>query len=112
MKSIKLNKIDVADIEVLQVELNYFAGCQSLMLDATKKDYFDKILLVDISQKLFYSFRNKIERTSRHGANLILTASESCILLMCCNLTRNRSDHQKHVVSKIGALLHEQLINI
>lgn len=115
MNGIVLRKLEIPEIEVLQTELFNFLSYKNASLPHLNKrenEFFDTLLMIDISQKMYYSFRGKIEKTKALEANINLSCSEAVILLSCCNFSKTvRNDFQKFVMHKVSTLLHQQLIN-
>jgi hypothetical protein len=116
MRKVTLSKLEIVEIEVLQDQLNNFLSYKNSCIggmDKNSNGYYDTLLLVDILHRLFFSFRGKIEKSTKNVASLILTVSEAVIILQVCNTSLTiRSDYEKHVMSKTSNLIHEQLINI
>ncbi|HLF51882.1 hypothetical protein [Flavobacterium sp.] len=116
MRNIALKKIEIVEIQVLQNELLNFLTYQSYevqMIDKTDNKFLDCVLITDILQKLYYSFRSKIEKTSKAYATINLSPSEAVILILCCNSTNTiRGDFEKFVLQKTSDLIHWHLMSI
>lgn len=115
MTKIALKKLEIAEIQVLQSELVNYMTYKNASLITYKGTnvFFDAVLLIDISQKMVYNFRSKIERTSKSVANLNLEPAEAVVLLQCCcNAATMRTGFEQHVMQKFAALLHKELINL
>lgn len=111
---INLKKIKITDIEIMQSELLKFirdkvdniANCNDY------EKYCNNIIIIDTLQNMFFIFRTKIE-SNKVVSNIILTPTQSVILLFCCQWEREqRTKEQKFVMQTISDLLHEKLINI
>jgi len=116
MTTVKLKKIEIAEIEVLQGELLNFLTLKNArlgFLQKTENEYFDTLLTVDILQKLYYNFRGKIEKVSKTLGSLTLTVSESVMLMQVCSESATlQSDYCRHVLQKFLNLLFNELINL
>lgn len=108
-----LNKLEIVEIQILQLQLQNFISFKNASLDKSSDDYFDSILIIDIASDLYYNFRGKIEKTNKTMANLNLKHSEAVVLLLCCNNTKTlRNDYDNFVVQKTSTLIHQQLFNL
>lgn len=115
MKAITLSKIELSEIEVLQQEVEFFSRWKSNGLQVNKNPvtYFNNLLLVDVSQRLFYNFRSKVEKLTRTTVTLKLSVSEAVVLLECCLFTDSiRTEFETYTMQKISRLLHQELVNI
>ena len=113
MKTIKLKKIEIIEIEILQKELfNFltFKNSQFIHKSIHDNSYFDTILLIDIAQKMYYNFRGKIEKINTSFSSLHLTCSEAIVLLQCCNDKSQFTDEPtKFVLEKFQSLIFKEL---
>lgn len=116
MRTVKLSKIEIVEIKVLQSELQNYLSYKDASLSSNVRNveaYFETLLVIDILQKLYYNFRGKIEKTTNNHASLNLSVSEAVMLLQCCNSRLTIQDnYDRFVMQKISALLHKELINI
>ena len=115
MRKISLKKLEISEIRILQDELiNFITYKNAVLLPLKNTDgYFDAVLLIDIAQKIAFSFRGKIERTTKTTANLNLEPAEACVLLQCCcNYQTLRTGFEEFVMKKYAGLLHKELINL
>ena len=116
MKTVKLTKIEIVEIEVLQSQLQNYLTYKNATLPASSLNtvaYFETLLVIDLLQKLYYNFRSKIERTAKTHSSLNFSISEAVILLQCCNsVLTMQNDYEKFVQHKISGLLHKELINL
>ena len=111
---IALKKIKIADIEIIQSELLKFIRDKvdniSNCNDCQK--YCNDIIVIDTLQSMFFIFRTKIE-SKKLVSNIILTPTQSVILLFCCQWQREkRTELQRFVMQTTSDLLHEKLVNI
>lgn len=113
MKTIKLKKIEITEIGILQKELFNFLSYKNASFihkNIHENSYFDSILLIDIAQKMYYSFRSKIEKINTSFSSLNLSCSEAIVLLQCCNDKSQFTDEQtKFVLEKFQSLLYKEL---
>jgi len=111
---ITLKKIKLVDIEIIQSELLKFIRHKVDNIAHCKdyEKYCNDIVVIDVLQSMFYTFRTKIEN-SKKVSNIAFTPSQAVILLFCCQWKRNdRTEEQQFTMQTISDLLHEKLINI
>lgn len=111
---ITLKKIRIADLEIIQSELLKFIRYKVDNISNCNdyEKYCNDIIVIDILQSMFYTFRTKIENPKK-VSNIAFTPSQAVILLFCCQWQRNdRTEEQKFTIQTISDLLHEKLINI
>lgn len=109
-----LKKIKIAHIEIIQSEVLKFIRNKVDNISHCKdyESYCNDIIIIDTLQSMFYVFRKKIE-SKKLVSNIILTPTQSVILLFCCQWERDeRSEEQKIVMQTTSDVLHEKLINI
>ena len=115
MRSIKINKVEIVEIEVLQSELLNFITQKNatLLREKHSNDVFDLILVIDVAQKLFVAFRSKIERANKAIANITFAPNEAVVLLKVCNdRSTARSQYESFVMHKFMTLIHQEVINL
>lgn len=114
MKTITINKLDISEVEAMRDHLNDYITYKNASLD--RKDfgkYANNLLLIDVAQKMYYSFRGKVEKASKNLVNFKLSISESVILLDCCvNCLAYKNDFEKFTIEKIKNILHKEIINL
>ncbi|MFZ4680046.1 MAG: hypothetical protein ACOYLP_07755 [Flavobacterium sp.] len=111
---IVLKKIKIADIEVLQSEVLKFIRNKVDNISHCKdyECYCNDIIIIDTLQSMFYVFRKKIE-SKKQVYNIILTPTQSVILLFCCQWDRDqRTQERGFVMQTISDIIHEKLVNI
>ena len=114
MKKIKLNNIEIAELQALYRELVEFVTYNNSILANYKHNdsYFSKVLLIEIAQSLCYFFRQKCEGSKTH-ASITLRLSEACVLLqVVTNSSKYRSEFEGFVARKFTDLLHKELTNL
>ncbi|WP_291149719.1 hypothetical protein [Flavobacterium sp. UBA7680] len=111
---ITLKKIKIADIEIIQSELLKFIRNKVDNIHNCKdyEKYCNDIIVIDVLQSMFFIFRSKIE-SKKETSNIILTPTQSVILLYCCQWEREeRTQEQRIVMQIISDIIHERLVNI
>jgi hypothetical protein len=111
---INLKKIKMANIEIIQSELLKFIRNKVDNISHCKdyEKYCNDIIVIDTLQSMFFIFRTKIE-SKKAVSNILLTPTQSVILLFCCQWQREeRAQEQKMVMQMISDSLHEKLVNI
>lgn len=111
---ITLKKIKIADIEIIQSELLKFIRdkVDNISNCNDYEKYCNDIIIIDTLQSMFFIFRTKIE-SKKLVSNIILTPTQSVILLFCCQWKREqRTEEQKFTMQTTSDLIHEKLINI
>lgn len=116
MKTVTLSKLEIVEIEALQRQLDNFITYKNASIRYMNRNdnkFYDAILMIDILQKLFYSFRSKIEKTTKTTASLTLSVSEAVMILQVCNSALTmQDDYERFVMQKSSGLIHQQLMNI
>ena len=115
MRKIKITKIEVVELEVLQGQLvNFITYKNSILLGLKNTDqYFSSVLLIDISRNLALAFRRLIENNNTGLATLNLSASEACVLMQCTsNNSKYTSHFENYVMQKFTGILHKELTNL
>ncbi|MBP4139185.1 hypothetical protein [Flavobacterium geliluteum] len=111
---ITLKKIKIVDIEIIQSELLKFIRekVDNISNCNDYQKYCNDIIVIDTLQSMFFIFRTKIE-SKKLVTNIILTPTQSVILLFCCQWEREqRTESQRFVMQTTSDLLHEKLVNI
>lgn len=111
---ITLRKIKKIDIEIIQSELLKFIRNKVDNINHCKdyEKYCNDIIVIDTLQSMFFIFRSKIE-SKKVTSNIILTPTQSVILLYCCQWERKeRTQDQEIVMQTISDIIHERLVNI
>lgn len=114
---IKLQKIEVTEIESLQNLLHNFISLTSHRIRVYvigSEEYLNELLLLEISKKMFYTFRNKVEKgCNKNTRNITLSISEAVILFKCCtDAMFHFTPYEKYIQEKYKNELHKQLVNI
>ena len=114
---IKLQKIEVTEIESLQKLLCNFIALTSYRIGIYvrgSEEYLNDLLLLEISQKMFYTFRSKVEKgCNKNTRNITLSVSEAVILFKCCTDSMNNfTPYETYIQEKYKNELHKQLVNI
>lgn len=87
---IKIEKVSVNAIQMLQLELEHFV---TFLSDKhLKTDFLNAIIALDISLSLYYVLQKKID-TARPRATLTLSISQSAIITKCANYNRAERDN-------------------
>lgn len=114
MKTISLVKLDIVEFEVLREKLNDYVDYKNNAYrshDFAK--YVNNLLLIDIAQKMFYGFGEKIEKTTKGKGKMKLSISEAIILLDCCTTFGiYRNEFEKFTMEKIKNIIHQEIINL
>lgn len=119
MQKIKLEKIELAEINCLKNELNIFYTFKENMLTHIRDNelLFNEMLIVDVARDLYFQFGNKLVNNFRnHGkgiANITLSVKDAVILLACCSFNNSlRNEFENYVTGKFIRLLDQKLKNI
>jgi|GEM_PF-2863309 len=115
MRKISIKRIEIQEIDVLQTELlNYITMKSATMIPTKNTDlYFQNLLLMEIAQEMYYSFRGKVERANKSIATLNCSVKEAVVLLQVCNdRSTIRDGFEKFVMQKFIGLIHKELINL
>jgi hypothetical protein len=111
---IVLKKIKKENIVIIQTELLKFIRhkVDNISNCNDYEKYCNDIIVIDVLQSMFYTFRTKIENPKK-VSSIAFTPSQAVILLFCCQWKSNdRTEEQKFTMQTISDLLHEKLINI
>ncbi|CAM3967917.1 hypothetical protein FLCU109888_11465 [Flavobacterium cucumis] len=118
MSSISIKKIEIAEVETLQLLLENFVSLTNYRIGMYQKcsdEHISNLLILEVSRKLYFSLRNKIERTSKNK-NLVsinLSITDAIVLLKCCtDKLNNCNDYEKYVQNKFKDLIFKEIINI
>jgi len=109
-----LKKIKKENIVIIQSELLKFIRhkVDNISNCNDYEKYCNDIIVIDVLQSMFYTFRTKIE-SQKGFLNIALSPSQAVILLFCCQWKReDRTEEQKFIMQTISDALHEKLINI
>lgn len=115
MKEVKLNKVTEQELSVLQSELHRYNTVISTNFKQPEfaGQFFDLIMLIDITFRLWYSFHLKITKGSpAKGFSISLKPFEAVALLKCCmNRVENdaRDTFTYHVKEKYKRIIDQQL---
>jgi hypothetical protein len=73
MIKISLKNIELSELAVIQEELQNFISYKNQQIFFLKNSpaYFEQIMLLDIGQRMYYSFRAKIENCTKTTASLL-----------------------------------------
>ena len=111
---IVLKKIKKENLVIIQSELLKFIRhkVDNISHCNDYEKYCNDIIVIDVLQSMFYTFRTKIENP-KNLSNISLSPSQAVILLFCCQWKReDRTDEQEFAMQTISDVLHERLINI
>ena len=111
---IVLKKIKRENIVIIQSELLKFIRhkVDNISNCNDYEKYCNDIIIIDTLQSMFFIFRTKIE-SKKIVSNIILTPTQSVILLFCCQWNReDRTEEQSFAMQTISDVLHERLVNI
>ncbi len=114
MRKIKLEKIDIKELEAMSEEISLFIVNQSAGLLATKNtdQYFGKLMMMDTAQAAFQKFWKTIMNASRHFATMTISVSEAIVLIQCCIDAIPKGEFHRYVIEKFKGLLHQQIVNL
>jgi len=121
MERIKLQKVEISELNILKNELNIFYQYKENALKLISKTEIDKILTemfqIDTARTLYFNFGTKIVSSFKNKGkgivNVTLTVSEAVILIYVCNSEHSIvNDFEKYVKQKYLSLLYQELINI
>lgn len=110
MKKFTLHHLCKEEITVLQDTLFSYQNSQEMRMK-TAQNFYDSILLMDISFTLWLTFRSRLEKEQpKKGHRLTIRASEAVVLLKVCNSDINNDNiYCKNVKLKIASSLDQQL---
>lgn len=107
--TISVKKIRHKELEALQEELKAFIIHLNFQL---KTDFLNAMISIDISGKLFYKFRNKLEY-QKEFYTISFSMSEAATILKCCNYDNpDRSVYTRNVLTKFNLDLDQKLKSI
>ncbi|HMI08113.1 MAG TPA: hypothetical protein VK528_11240 [Flavobacterium sp.] len=114
MRKITIKKVKLKECEILQKELNTFIVNKSSGLLAVRhtNQWYTDLLLMDIAQKIYYSFRSRIENATQFST-LSFAANEAITLIqVILSANHHRESEESFVLDKFKNILHESLINL
>ena len=111
---IKLISIEQSEMNVLLDLTHKYVVITNETIRTNQDNYFDGLIKLDLSNSIFKTLKDKIEKTKKHKpANISLSISQSVILLdICQNNDTAKNEFDKYVATKIINQLHCQLINL
>ena len=110
MKTIKITKVTNEEVQTLQNELHHFQNTLTSTLK-NQQAFIDAIIYIDLSLRLWFNFRNKIEKEEpKNGYTITLKTSEAAILLKTCLWQNpNNGTFERNVKTKYSSYLDQQL---
>lgn len=116
MKMIKLLKVEKKESEVLKNAVFQFLSNRNTNLrELASKDqneFLNRVLLIDIAQRLFYFFRGKTE-SLKNESTLSFSASEAIVVMQVCDeFAFFFDEYHSHTLRKTKEIMFEQLINL
>lgn len=112
MKNIRITKLEIPEIQVMQEELFRFIARENANLKYSNPDFYSRLLLLDIAHRLHKYFRTRIEQDAKV---LILncSVSEAILLLQVCNdADAQQTAYTAHTLRKFSSILEENMINL
>ena len=113
MKQVKLSKVTLDEIKVLQAELSEFAEWQKMGLHFwSNEDFFNAIATVDTSLRMYYLLRTKIE-SGRNNFTMSFKIADAVAILKCCHWQRSeRTIYEENIAMKYKNIIDQQLKSI
>lgn len=112
MKTIKLTKVELSEIEALQNIVTETLVIKNRKLKSSD-NYFGDIILIEILQGLFYNFRGKIENKKGIYCSFSVSPAQAVSILFACTERKNNSnDFENFVAMNYKNIFHEHLINL
>ena len=117
MKMIKLKKFDVKEINVLKNATFYFLSKKNTNLRQLStnnpNEFLNRLLLIDISQRLFYFFRGKTE-SLKTEFSLSFSISEAIVMMQICDEfgTYLSDEFYQHTLRQAKELIFNEIINL
>lgn len=115
MKTIKISNVTHAELSELQLQTQlYQAAVQTNFTRSEKFDLLDSIIALDISLKLWYAMRTRLEKPEpKKGFTIQFKPAESAVLFKICRAEfDNTPDYRLNVIRKYRAEIDRQLKSI
>lgn len=111
---IKLISIELSEMNVLLDLTHKYMTITNETIRTNQDNYFDGLIKLDLSNSIFKTIKNKIEKTKKYKpANIFISISQSVILLdICQNNDLIKNEFEIYVTTKTINQLHGQLINL
>lgn len=115
MRRIKISKINIDNLEILNEEIKRFILNKSSKMLAIKHSdkWYSELLQMDIAQSLFNDFQVKIIRASKAIVSINVKVSEAIVIIQAIIEARpEKQSKEANVLENFKIAFHQQIINI
>lgn len=112
MKNVKTDKLELEEIRVLgEAVLDEITKLHVGISQRNQNEYLNRLLLIDILQRLYYFFRTKVEHF-KTDVRLPFSASEAVVLLQAFEDYKSGNIYNMQTVRKVKESIFKQLIDL